>query len=498
MSLLHDSPTAASQVAGLAIRPAFFGLGEPFVVPVEPTPLPEPSLIAYNVRLGRELGFDDAIARDPAFLRIVAGNARFRDVAPVASVYAGHQFGQWAGQLGDGRAIALGSLRAPDGRDWEWQLKGAGPTPYSRSGDGRAVLRSTIREYLASEALHALGIPTTRALAIAASPEPVYRERVETAAVLSRLAPSHLRFGHFEFYANAGRTDDLRRLADVTIERFYPEAAAATDPYAALLRAVATRTAELVASWQAVGFAHGVLNTDNLSMLGLTIDYGPYGWVEAYDPNFICNHSDHSGRYAFGAQPSIGFWNLRALGAALRPLSSEVAIGEALAAYPETYNAAFPARLRQKFGLAGEHADDLALFTEALELLLADRVDYTRFFRALSSIERRSSTADDALGAWFVSHDRLAVWLARYRERLATGPRTDAERGRAMDAVNPLYVLRNHLAQAAIERAETGDFAEIARLADVLARPFEERAGLARDAEPRPPNVADVAVSCSS
>ncbi|MBV8354360.1 MAG: YdiU family protein, partial [Candidatus Eremiobacteraeota bacterium] len=287
----------------------------------QPTPVGDPYLVAISPDAARLFGFDpEALARDPAFRALSAGNLVPDGVRPIAAIYAGHQFGGWVPQLGDGRAITLGEVTALDGTAYEWQLKGAGLTAFSRFADGRAVLRSTIREFLCSEAMDALGIPTTRALCVAGSDDAVYREEEETAAVLTRFAPSHVRFGSFEVFHYRDRADLVKALADYVLERFYPALREQPQPYLALLEEVVMRTARLMAQWQAVGFAHGVMNTDNMSILGLTIDYGPYGFLDAFEPHFICNHSDEGGRYAFDRQPTIALWNCHAFAAALETL----------------------------------------------------------------------------------------------------------------------------------------------------------------------------------
>jgi uncharacterized protein YdiU (UPF0061 family) len=360
-------------------------------------------------------------------------------------------------------------------------------------GDGRAVLRSTIREYLCSEAMHALGIPTTRALSIAASAEPVLRESVESAALLVRVAPSFVRFGTFEYFAHRGDVDSLRTLADYTIERYYPEAAAAGDRYAAFFAAVVARTIALAAAWQAAGFMHGVMNTDNCSILGLTLDYGPYGFMEAFESGHICNHSDESGRYAFAMQPAVWRWNCSALALALEPLTARDALQAEIATFAERYGAAYVARMRAKLGLSGESAGDPHLVGELLDVLDDAAADYPRVFRALGEGDEAGLAAQFAPAG-----DGWAVWYARYRERIATDPRTPAARRAAMHAVNPVYVLRNHLAQRAIERAQAGDYTEVNRLHDVLANPYEDRPGLEAYAQPRPAEVPPVGVSCSS
>jgi uncharacterized protein YdiU (UPF0061 family) len=419
---------------------------------------------------------------------------------PFASVYSGHQFGIWAGQLGDGRALLLGEIDTPSG-SMEIQLKGSGLTPYSRMGDGRAVLRSSIREFLASEAMHALGIATTRALAVVGSPLPVQRESVESAAVVTRVAPSFLRFGHFEHFAHtAADTARLRRLLAATIERYFPALAGHREPAAALLEEVALRTARLLAQWQAVGFCHGVMNTDNMSLLGLTIDYGPYGFLDAFDPGHVCNHSDHQGRYAYARQPGIAFWNLHALAQALVPAvdGPAEAAGERLIDALEPYKAEFAstlvALLRAKLGLLAARDEDAALADDFLRLMAEDRADYTITWRRLSRFETQPEAARDC----FLQREKFDAWAQRYRDRLAHEPTPAAERAARMDGVNPKFVLRNHLAQAAIERAQQGDFGEVERLLRVLERPFDEQPEHEADAGFPPAWAQQIEVSCSS
>jgi uncharacterized protein YdiU (UPF0061 family) len=354
-------------------------------------------------------------------------------------------------------------------------------------------LRSTIREYLCSEAMHALGIPTTRALSIAASSEPVIRESVESAALLIRVAPSFVRFGTFEYFAHRGDTVSLRTLADYVIARYYPDAAHHADPYAALFAAVVARTIDLAAAWQAAGFMHGVMNTDNCSILGLTLDYGPYGFMEDFDSAHICNHSDETGRYAFAMQPAVWRWNCSALGLALEPLTTRDALQAEITSFADRYGAAYTARMRAKLGLDGAAAGDPQLVGELLDVLDDARADYTSVFRALGDGD------DAALAALFAaSGDAWTVWYGRYRERIAADPRSADARRTAMHAVNPRYVLRNHLAQAAIERAQAGDYTEVNRLHDLLREPYDERPGFEAYAQPRPGDVPPVGVSCSS
>jgi uncharacterized protein YdiU (UPF0061 family) len=475
----------------LRLSEGFAALGERFVERRDPTPLPDPYAIAVNTDVAKLLDLRDDQMERPEFLRISAGCARFGPVRPFAAVYAGHQFGTFVSRLGDGRAITLGELQTAAGNVYEWQIKGGGETAFSRFGDGRAVLRSTIREYLASEAMAALGIPTTRALAISGSDEPVFRERPETAAVLTRIAPSHLRFGSFEYFHYRGEFDAVKTLADYALTRFYPHLTAIADDgerYAAFLREVTERTAALIARWQAVGFAHGVMNTDNMSILGLTLDYGPFGFLDTYDAGFICNHTDEAGRYAFDQQPTVGLWNCKALAAALGSLVSKSDADAALAAYEPRFRETLLGLLRAKFGLEAEHDDDAALFIGCFEALQSEAVDYTNFFRELSHPSTSDASATGGIG----------LWKSRYRERLSRESRSEDARLAAMRAVNPAYVLRNYLAQQAIEAAEARDYSEIGRLHAALREPFEERPERAAYAAPPPEDARHIVVSCSS
>jgi uncharacterized protein YdiU (UPF0061 family) len=467
------------------------GLGAAFGTDLPPQPVREPQWVARSMRLADELGLGDWIAGRDA-LDVLAGNRVHDSVRPFASVYSGHQFGVWAGQLGDGRALLLGEIDTPAGA-MEVQIKGSGLTPYSRMGDGRAVLRSSIREFLCSEAMHALGIPTTRALAVIASPTPVRRETMETAAVATRVAPSFLRFGHFEHFTHTAQdAEALRRLFDATAQRYFP----GLETAAAVLEEVARRTARLMAQWQLVGFCHGVMNTDNMSLLGLTIDYGPFGFLDAFDPGHICNHSDHQGRYAYARQPGVAFWNLHALAQALLPLIDgppEAASDQLLAAL-EPYKAEFAtsmvAGLRAKLGLQSTHDGDATLADDLLRLMAEDRADFTITWRRLS----RLAQARDC----FIQRDKFDAWAERYRARLALDNSDDAARLARMHAANPKFVLRNHLAQTAIERAQQGDFSETARLLKVLERPYDEQPEHEADAGFPPDWAQQLEVSCSS
>jgi len=509
------APIAATTLEMLALGEGYSALGDEYVERREPTPLPDPYLVAFNPDVAALIGLDEAQDVRPEFVRLAAGCSRFASVRPFAAVYAGHQFGSFVPQLGDGRAITLGEVHTSGGERYEWQVKGAGQTAYSRFGDGRAVLRSTIREYLCSEAMAGLGIPTTRALAIAGSDEPVFRETAETAAVLTRIAPSHLRFGTFEYFHYRSRFDAVRTLADYTLAHFFPgiaRVASEADRYAEFLREIVERTARLVAQWQAVGFAHGVMNTDNMSILGLTLDYGPFGFLDAFEPGFICNHTDAGGRYAFDRQPSVALWNCHALAAALSSLIAEDDAEAALAAFAPAFQTQYAQALADKFGLAQRRDDDAAFFVDALTALARNRVDYTNFFRMLSYPAAGGGTASpqsnalvpggrpvsEQIAALFARPDDAQALLQRYRARLASETRGDAARAAAMRRVNPKYILRNYLAENAIRAARERDYSEIARLHAVMRSPFDEHPESDGYAASPPAWAAELSVSCSS
>lgn len=482
---------------GARWRHGFAGLGPAYYTELAALPLPDPYLVGLNGPLAHELGLAPGLLAAEAGVRALAGSLPIAGTRPLASVYSGHQFGVWAGQLGDGRALLLGELDSAAGPQ-ELQFKGSGRTPYSRMGDGRAVLRSSIREFLCSEAMHGLGIPTTRALSVAGSDAPVRRETVETAAVVVRVSPSFVRFGHFEHFAARGQEEELRRLADYVIERHFPECRSdrrfGGNAYAALLEAVSERTAALLAQWQAVGFCHGVMNTDNMSILGLTIDYGPFQFLDAFDPDHVCNHSDEMGRYAYNRQPNVAYWNLFCLGQALLPLIGDE---EATLAALESYKTVFPreleSRLRAKLGLSDAREGDRALVEGILQRLAKDRVDYTIFWRRLS----RHVAGGPAEPVRDLFLDRVAfdAWLLDYSARL-TGDRQAA--GLAMLRTNPKYVLRNHLAELAIARAKQKDFGGVAELLAVLQSPFDEHPAHEALAGFPPDWASRIEISCSS
>ncbi len=510
MPHIARQPERLKPLEQLCFSNSYAQLPEDFFARVLPTPLAAPYLVSFNPAAAALIDLDPAEAGRPDFPVIFNGGKLLPGSAPIAMLYAGHQFGHYVPQLGDGRAITLGEVLTQSGARWELQLKGAGQTPFSRGGDGRAVLRSTIREYLCSEAMHGLGIPTTRALCIIGSDEEVYRESIETGAMLLRMAPSHVRFGSFEVFYYRGRFDALRTLADYMITHHYPELADRADRYLALYREVVVRTARLLADWQLVGFAHGVMNTDNMSMLGLTLDYGPFGFMDGYEPDLVCNHSDHHGRYAFDHQPDIALWNLSCLGQAMLPLfdermevAAEQAVGQ-FAVYRETFQTCYQAGLRAKLGLREARAGDQELAERLLALMAAERRDYTTTWRRLAELGSTQPAAvtaagKDALRNQFIDREAFDRWTDDYGTRLRAEHSDDPTRRAAMNRINPKYVLRNHLAQNAIEYArDHRDYSEIDRLLRVLQTPFDEHPEATDLAEPAPDWARAPAVSCSS
>jgi serine/tyrosine/threonine adenylyltransferase len=491
---------------------------------VPPTPVSAPRLVAWSPEVARLVGLDEATLRSDEGVRVLSGNGLWPGMVPYAANYGGHQFGNWAGQLGDGRAIVLGELQAPEGSRYELQLKGAGPTPYSRRADGRAVLRSSIREFLCSEAMHHLGVPTTRALSLVATGDEVIRDmfydghpEAEPGAIVCRVAPSFLRFGNFELCASRDDVALLGRLADYTLTHFYPELGApGKATYGALYREVARRTARLIAHWQAVGFVHGVMNTDNMSILGLTLDYGPYGWVDDFNPGWTPNTTDaERRRYRYGNQPGIGMWNVERLGVALLPLfeGDESLLEEGLLEYQRTYPAEASRRFAEKLGLSSlEHEGDAELVQACFTWLAAEETDMTLFFRGLSRVVTAPEAPTrwpDALREVFYAPvpdaghvARGLEWLGAWWRRTRREAAPPEQLARRMDGVNPKYVLRNWLAQEAIDAAHAGDDAKVHALLDVMRHPYAEQPGREAYAARRPdwarskPGCS--ALSCSS
>ena len=488
---------------------------EPFVRPCDPSPTPDAQWLAVSTQAARLIGQEPAgLTQSDAWLKVLSGCAAPDHLQPYAAVYAGHQFGGFAPRLGDGRALNLGAIHG-----WELQLKGAGPTPYARFADGRAVLRSSIREFLCSEAMHGLGIPTTRALSLTISSEPVVRETMETAAVVCRLAPSFVRFGNFEYFTSRGRVDLLERLVRHVWPEFFTPAfrGSAFDPHELsearhqaqtlpidqlsieLLNCVSEKTARLMAQWMGVGFMHGVMNTDNFSILGLTIDYGPFGFMDAFDADHICNHSDHSGRYRYQAQPQVGLWNIGRLASALYPLVGNAdRLAPALETFKATYAQAMQQILREKFGLQGIAQSTWdPLLSEFYQLMQAHRIDYTQAFRALSE------SNNDAFLNLVLDRDAVRPWLARYREAaqqsLAVTGLDPERRNAQMREVNPKFVLRNWVAEEVIRGVrDEGDTSAFEQVFRALQSPFDEHPDCERYAGPPPDWAQHLSVSCSS
>jgi uncharacterized protein YdiU (UPF0061 family) len=465
---------------------ALAGLYEPWTG----TPVPAPRLLALNEALAAELGADASALRAADGVAMLAGNAVPAGATPVAQAYAGHQFGSLQPRLGDGRALLLGEVLDGHGRRRDLHLKGSGRTPFARGGDGKAAVGPMLREYVIGEAMHALGIPTTRALAVVATGEEVFRETSLPGAVLTRVAASHIRVGTFQYAAISGGPELVGRLADYAIARHHPAAAEAEHPYLAFFERVLDAQARLIARWMAIGFIHGVMNTDNMAISGETIDYGPCAFMDAYDPATVFSSIDHRGRYAYRNQPPIAQWNLARLAEALLPLfdpdaDTAIAAGSALLqSFPDRYEAYWRAELRAKLGLTEPQAGDAELGADLLALMQAQSVDFTSGFRALAA----SLRGDDApLRARFAEPAAVDAWAQRWHARLAAqapdDPRATAD---AMDRVNPVYVPRNHLVEEALAAATEGDLGPFERLVDVLAAPFEERPGLEIYAAPAP------------
>lgn len=484
---------------GVNFTHRFSELPSAFFTYVTPQLLDNTRWVVWNGEFAQQFGLP--ATENEELLNVFAGQKEFAPFAPLAMKYAGHQFGVYNPDLGDGRGLLLAEMQHQDGTWFDIHLKGAGLTPYSRMGDGRAVLRSTIREYLCSEAMAGLGIPTTRALGMMDSDTPVYREKMEYGALLIRVAETHIRFGHFEHFFYTNQLAEQKLLADKVIEWHFPECSQAEKPYAAMFESVVEKTAEMIAYWQAYGFAHGVMNTDNMSILGQTFDYGPFGFLDDYDPNYICNHSDYQGRYAFEQQPRIALWNLSALAHSLSPLVQREDLEAALGKFEVRLSQKFSELMRAKLGLHTKVDEDGRLFEAMFELLNQNKADYTRFFRELSNLDMKSPQAVIDL---FIDREAASAWVDLYLARCElevdeNGERVSAQtRCEKMRRTNPKYILRNYLAQLAIDKAEEGDFSEVNRLAELLKRPYDEQPEFDDYAKLPPEWGKKMEISCSS
>jgi len=466
---------------------------------VKPTALKNPKLVCFNTDAASLIDLDPSEAIRAEFIEYFSGHKLIPGSDPLAMYYTGHQFGVYNSDIGDGRAILLGEVRNSEGEKWDLHLKGSGRTRYSRVFDGRAVLRSAIREYICSEAMHALGIPTTRALCIIGSDEKVERETTETGATMLRMAETHVRFGSFEAFHYTDRADYVKLLADYTIEQHFPGLIEKDDKYYMFLENVVSRTAQLIAKWQSVGFTHGVMNTDNMSIAGLTIDYGPYGFMEEYDPEYTPNHSDHFGRYSFQNQPAIALWNLNKLALALGAIISRERAHEALEEFKNIYSDSFVKNMSKKLGLKTSRPEDVELIKGLLEILIADKVDYTIFFRKLSDLTSDDPGLNSDLVSMFQDKSDIEDWASLYRSRLNIENSDDIERKREMDSVNPKYILRNYLAENAIKKAvNEADYSEIERLHRILREPFSEQVQFQDYAAASPDWGKNIVISCSS
>ncbi|MBD1576585.1 YdiU family protein [Vibrio sp. S11_S32] len=484
---------------------SFHQLTDGFYHAVNPMALNKPEWVDWNADLADLLSLPQE--ENAQLLAEFSGQTIPQEFRPIAMKYAGHQFGHYNPDLGDGRGLLVAEIKGKDQHFYDLHIKGAGLTPYSRQGDGRAVLRSSIREYLCSEALHHLGIPTSRALGLINSRTPVYREKTETGAICIRVAQSHVRFGHFEHFFYTGQHEQLKQLLDYCIQHYFPEQQHQQKPYLAMFEQVVLSTAQLIAKWNAFGFAHGVLNTDNMSILGQTFDFGPFGFLDAYQPNYICNHSDYQGRYSFANQPNIGLWNLTALAHALSPFIERADLDAALAQYEPELNHEYSQLMRAKTGLNNKQPEDGELFNQLFALMAENKVDYTRFFRQLSMLDlpdqstqqsKISKNAQQQVLDLFIDRNAAKYWLDKYLTRAEQEPASTEQRCQSMRLANPKYILRNHLAQIAIDKAEDGDYREVKILMELLKNPYKEQPKYDHYANLPPSWAQDLEISCSS
>lgn len=473
----------------LTLITPYLALEQIFYHKVAPTPLRHPKFISVNPSGAELLGVDPVSLHPDETVALLNGTMRLKGSDPYAMCYAGHQFGHYVPRLGDGRAINLGKSG-----DWNLQLKGSGETLYSRQGDGRAVLRSSIREYLIAEAMHALGIPTTRSFALIGSEERVAREKWESAAIVLRLSPSWIRFGSFEYFYHTHRHRELESLADFLLNESYPHLLTSEEPYVEMFREIVRRTATLIAQWQSVGFNHGVMNTDNMSAAGLTIDYGPYAFMDTFESGYICNHTDTYGRYSYDSQPGIGLWNLQRLALALSPIISHEKLESALELYAPFYSSKLQELLRGKLGFDDEQEGDAELYRELFKMLEGGYIDMTPFFRTLSRYDGDRTP----LLAQSLSTESMINWLNRYDERLTLNNSSTQTRHQRMLRTNPKYVLKNYILQEAIDKAERGDYSLVNDLLSIAQTPFDEHKMFERYAQATPPEHKNIQLSCSS
>lgn len=461
----------------------------PFIfAKVTPTALSNPKLLHVNLNMLHRLGLDESMVENPSFLRFLNGDLDFEGLFFGASFYSGHQFGHYVPRLGDGRAITITEIKNDFNEHFELQLKGSGLTPFSRMGDGKAVVRSSIREYLASAHMNALSIPTTEALAIITGSDDVRREEIEKSSIVLRVAESFLRFGHFQYFAHTNQLEELKTLVEFAIENYFTTYKDHPNRYTLFFQDIVKKTAKLFARWQSVGFCHGVLNTDNMSILGLTLDYGPYGFINHFDQDHVCNHSDHEGRYSLGNQPSIGMWNLQMLGIALESLIPEDVRKRTLETYPQIFLVEYRRLLLDKCGLYKQHPEDEDFLRTLLNMLVFTELDYTVFFRSLSRYNKNSKKMDG-----IEVPENLLNWLDRYDARLALEETSEEDRHTKMLLVNPKFILRNYLAQMAID-----DLALVPKMYEVMTNPFLEWSEVEEWAKPAPLNYRNLSVSCSS
>jgi uncharacterized protein YdiU (UPF0061 family) len=476
--------------SGYKFQNSFQTISSELFEKVDQTPIEAAKLI-HVTSLKNELGLDELSQAD--MRNWLNGEDRLEGDQRIATRYAGHQFGVWAGQLGDGRAMSLGEIVTPEQIRFEIQLKGAGLTPFSRMGDGKAVVRSSVREYLCSEAMFGLGIPTTRVLALLTGDDHVQRETIERSALVARVFPSNIRFGHFEYCFHFEKKEALKQLIEYTSDTFFE--AASTEE---MLKQIVTSTAKLMAKWQNVGFCHGVMNTDNMSILGLTIDYGPFGFLEDTILNFVCNHSDHHGRYAYNQQPSVAMWNLERLLVCFMDEIEKDKLVAILNNYLPTFEAEYGKLCREKLGLQKEFPQDYPLFIDLLRTMGTLNVDYTFMFRQLASYEKGNPESFKNFWDYYGSRAEIKLWLARYDERLGLETLSDTERSLKMKATNPKYVLKNYIAQEVIQDVEAGNADKLNQWLEVLYRPFDEHPAFDKYSRPTPSEFKNIEVSCSS